>query len=168
LATNGIAAIIEFPGVLYRSGAEQKIRKYLIDHNFIDTIIQLPSNLFFGTSIATCIIVLKKSKSEAKTLFVDASKEFITKTNSNELSEENVNNILKLVFDKKDVEKKCMLVDNNEIKNNDYNLSVSRYVKIAEEKEEIDIQVLNKQIDEVVAKINRLRKEIDEVIKEIE
>jgi type I restriction enzyme M protein len=94
LSADGIAAIIEFPGVLYRSGAEQKIRKYLVDNNFIDTVIQLPSNLFFGTSIATCIIVLKKSKKTAQTLFVDASKEFVSETNSNKLSDENIKNIL--------------------------------------------------------------------------
>jgi type I restriction enzyme M protein len=94
LSADGIAAIIEFPGVLYRSGAEQKIRKYLVDNNFIDTVIQLPSNLFFGTSIVTCIIVLKKSKKTAQTLFVDASREFVSETNSNKLSDENIKNIL--------------------------------------------------------------------------
>lgn len=109
LSPKGTAAIVEFPGVLYRGGAEQKIRKYMIDNNFVDTVIQLPSDLFFGTSIATCILVLKKNKLDNNILFVDASNEFIRNTNKNKLSDENINNIINLLKDRKSVENKSYL-----------------------------------------------------------
>ena len=169
LATNGTAAIVCFPGIMYRGGAEQKIRKYLIDNNYIDCIIQLPDNLFFGTSIATCIMVLKKGKAENKTLFIDASKECVKVTNSNKLTEQNIDNILKVFTERKEkIDYVSRLVENSEIAQNEYNLSVSSYVEAEDTREVIDIKVLNKQIDEIVAKENTLRTEIDKIIREIE
>lgn len=168
LATNGTAAIVCFPGILYRGGAEQKIRKYLIDNNFIDCIIQLPDNLFFGTSIATCIMVLKKSKKDNSTLFIDASKECVKVTNNNKLSDENIENILKLFTDRVDKEYVAKLVPNKEIEENEYNLSVSTYVEKEDTREKIDIVELNKEIDEIVARENVLRDEIAKIIAEIE
>ena len=125
LSPKGTAAIVEFPGVLYRGGAEQKIRQYMIDNNFVDTVIQLPQDLFFGTSIATCILVLKKNKSDNNILFVDASEECVRNTNKNKLSEENINNIVNLLKDRKSVETKSYLATYDEIKDNDYNISVN-------------------------------------------
>lgn len=168
LATNGTAAIVCFPGILYRGGAEQKIRKYLIDNNFIDCIIQLPDNLFFGTSIATCIMVLKKSKKDNRTLFIDASKECVKVTNNNKLSDENIENILKLFTDRVDKEYVAKLVPNKEIEENEYNLSVSTYVEKEDTREKIDIVKLNKEIDEIVAREQVLRNEIARIIAEIE
>ena len=168
LATNGTASIVCFPGIFYRGGAEQKIRKYLVDNNFIDCIIQLPDNLFFGTSIATCIMVLKKSKKDNSILFIDASKEFVKVTNNNKLTDENIENIVKIFTDRKDIEYVAKLVPNTEIGENDYNLSVSTYVEKEDTREKIDIVELNKKIQEIVAKENTLRAEIDKIIKEIE
>lgn len=168
LATNGVASIVCFPGILYRGGAEQKIRKYLIDNNFIDCIIQLPDNLFFGTSIATCIMVLKKSKKDNSTLFIDASKECIKVTNNNKLSEENITNIVKIFENREDVEYTAKLVSNKEIEENNYNLSVSTYVEQEDTREKIDIDLLNKEIDEIVEKEQKLRDEIKKIISEIE
>ncbi len=145
LATNGTAAIVCFPGMLYRTGAERKIRKYLIDNNFIDCIIQLPSNLFFGTSIATCIMVLKKSKAENSTLFIDASNEFVKVTNSNKLKSKHINKILGSYTDRKDQQHFVRLVSNNEIQEEDYNLSVSTYIEHEDTTEKIDIVVLNQK-----------------------
>lgn len=168
LATNGTASIVCFPGILYRGGAEQKIRKYLIDNNFVDCIIQLPDKLFFGTSIATCIMVLKKSKKDNSTLFIDATKECVKVTNNNKLTDENIENIVKIFADRKDIDYVSKLVSNKEIGENDYNLSVSTYVEKEDTREKIDIDVLNKQIDEIVARENVLRKEIKKIIGEIE
>lgn len=169
LATNGTAAIVCFPGIMYRGGAEQKIRKYLIDNNYIDCIIQLPDNLFFGTSIATCIMVLKKGKAESKTLFIDASKECVKVTNSNKLTEENIENILKVFTERKEkIDYVSRLVNNDEIVQNEYNLSVSSYVEAEDTREVIDIKVLNAQIAEIVEKENKLRAEIDKIIAKIE
>ena len=168
LATNGVASIVCFPGILYRGGAEQKIRKYLIDNNFIDCIIQLPDNLFFGTSIATCIMVLKKSKKDNSTLFIDASKECIKVTNNNQLSEENITNIVNIFKNREDVEYTAKLVSNKEIEENSYNLSVSTYVEQEDTREKIDIDMLNKEIDEIVEKEQKLRDEIKKIISEIE
>ena len=152
LATNGTASIVCFPGIFYRSGAEQKIRRYLIDNNFVDCIIQLPDNLFFGTSIATCIMVLKKNKKDNNTLFIDATKECIKVTNNNQLTEQNINNIIKIFKNREDVEYIAKLVSNKEIAENDYNLSVSTYVEKEDTREKINIVELNKEIDEIVAK----------------
>ena len=168
LATNGVASIVCFPGILYRAGAEQKIRKYLIDNNFIDCIIQLPDNLFFGTGIATCIMVLKKSKKDNSTLFIDASKECIKVGNNNQLTEKNIEDILKVFENREDTEYSAKLVSNKEIEENDYNLSVSTYVEKEDTREEIDIVKLNKEIDEIVANEQVLRDEINKIISEIE
>ena len=168
LATNGTASIVCFPGILYRGGAEQKIRKYLIENNFVDCIIQLPDNLFFGTSIATCIMVLKKSKKDNSTLFIDASSEFVKVTNNNRLADENINNIVKIFTDRTDKEHISKLVSNEKIAENDYNLSVSTYVEKEDTREKIDIVELNKKIDEIVSKENILREEIKKIIQEIE
>ena len=168
LASNGTASIVCFPGILYRTGAEQKIRKYLIDNNFIDCIIQLPENLFFGTSIATCIMVLKKNKTDNSTLFIDASKEAVKVTNNNRLTNENIENILKIFENREDVKYVARLVSNKEIAENNYNLSVSTYVEKEDTREVIDIKELNKQIDEIVKRENILRDEISKIIAEIE
>ena len=168
LATNGTASIVCFPGILYRGGAEQKIRKYLVDNNFIDTIIQLPDNLFFGTSIATCIMVLKKSKKDNSTLFIDATNECVKVTNNNKLTNENIENILKVFTGREDKEHIARLVSNNEIAESDYNLSVSTYVEKEDTREKIDIVELNKEIEKIVAREQVLRDEINKIISEIE
>lgn len=168
LAPNGTAAIVCFPGVLYRGGAEQKIRQYLVDNNYIDCIIQLPDNLFYGTSIATCIMVLKKSKSDNNILFIDASKEFTKVTNSNKLTQDNIDNILNAFIDRKDIKHFSRLVPNSEIAENDYNLSVSNYVEQEDTKEKIDIVALNEELKRIVARSQTLREEIDKIISEIE
>lgn len=168
LAAKGTASIVCFPGILYRGGAEQKIRKYLIDNNFVDCIIQLPDNLFFGTSIATCIMVLKKSKNDNSTLFIDATKECVKVTNNNKLTDENINNIVEIFTKREDKEYVAKLVSNKEMEENDYNLSVSTYVEKEDTREKIDIVELNKEIEEIVAKENVLREEIKKIISEIE
>ncbi len=165
LATNGTAAIVCFPGILYRGSAEQKIRKYLIDNNFIDAIIQLPDNLFFGTSIATCIMVIKKSKSDNNVLFIDATKECEKVTNNNKLTDKNIEQILKYFTDRKDEKYICALVSNKTIGDEqNYNLSVSTYVEKEDTRVRVDIKELNKQIREIVARENVLRQEIDKII----
>ena len=166
--SNGIAAIVCFPGVMYRGGAEQKIRKYLIDNNYIECVIQLPDNLFFGTSIATCIMVLKKNKTENNTLFIDASKECVKVTNNNKLTEENIRNILTAYQERKDKAYYATVVSNDKIEDNDYNLSVSSYVEQEDTREKIDIKKLNAEIREIVAREEVLRAEIDKIIEEIE
>lgn len=164
LATNGTAAIVEFPGVLYRGGAEQKIRKYLIDNNYIDTVIQLPANLFFGVGIATCIIVLKKSKKDNATLFIDASGEFIHEGNKNKLSDANIARILEAFVARKDDAHFARLVENGKIAENYYNISVSSYVEQPDTREEVDIEALNLRIAEIVARQNVLRTAIDAIV----
>ncbi len=168
LATSGVAAIVCFPGIFYRGGAEQKIRKYLVENNFIDCIIQLPSNLFFGTSIATCIMVLKKSKTSNDVLFIDASAECVKVTNNNKLTDTNIENILRLFTERKDVEYTAKVVPNAAIGENDFNLSVSTYVEKQDTREKVDIKELNNQIAEIVAREQVLRDEIDKIIAEIE
>lgn len=168
LSTSGTAGIVEFPGVLYRGGAEQKIRKYLVDNNYIDTVIQLPPDLFFGTSIATCIIVLKKSKKENSILFIDASEEFVREGNKNKLSEENRKKILDTFKQRKDIQHFAKVVDNQDIGENDYNISVSSYVEQKDTREVIDIKELNKEIEEIVKRQNVLRESIDNIVREIE
>lgn len=168
LSTSGTAGIVEFPGVLYRGGAEQKIRKYLIDNNYIDTVIQLPPDLFFGTGIATCIIVLKKSKKENNILFIDASEEFVREGNKNKLSEENRKRILDTFKKREDIEYFSRVVDNKDIEENDYNISVSSYVERKDTREVIDIKELNKEIEEIVKRQNVLRESIDKIVREIE
>ena len=168
LATNGTAAIVCFPGIMYRGGAEKKIRQYLIDNNFIDCIIQLPSNLFYGTSIATCIMVLKKSKADNRTLFIDASAECIKITNNNKLTEENIRHIVDEFVSRADVDHFARCVPYEEVAQNEYNLSVSTYVQPEDTREVIDIVKLNAEIEQIVAREQVLREEIDKIIGEIE
>lgn len=168
LASNGTAAIVCFSGIMYRGGAEQKIRKYLIDNNFIDCIIQLPSNLFFGTSIATCIMVLKKGKADNKTLFIDASNECIKVTNNNKLTPDNIDKIVSTFADRAEEKHFSHLASYEEIEGNDYNLSVSTYVEAEDTREKIDIVKLNAEIEEIVAREQVLRDEIAKIIAEIE
>jgi type I restriction enzyme M protein len=168
LSTSGTAAIVEFPGVLYRSGAEQKIRKYLIDNNYIDTVIQLPPDLFFGTTIATCVIVLKKSKKDNATLFIDASAEFVRVGNKNKLSESNRKKILSAFITRKDEPYFAKLVSNSDIGENDYNIAVSSYVEQENTTVEVDILKLNAHIAEIVIKQNHLRTAIDEIVADLE
>ena len=168
LSSNGRAAIVCFPGIFYRKGAERTIRKYLIDNNFIDCVIQLPENLFFGTSIATCVLVMAKNKTENKVLFIDASKEFKKETNNNILEEKNISAIVEEFRNRTDKEYFSRYVDRTEIEENDYNLSVSTYVEKEDTREVIDIKVLNKEIEETVKKIDELRSSINEIVKELE
>ena len=168
LATNGTAAIVCFPGIMYRGGAEKKIRQYLIDNNFIDCIIQLPSNLFFGTSIATCIMVLKRSKADNRTLFIDASNECIKVTNNNKLTEDNIARIVEEFVSRTDVEHFARCVPYEEIAGQDYNLSVNTYVEPEDTREVIDIVKLNAEIEEIVAREQILRDAIAKIIAEIE
>lgn len=168
LATNGTAAIVCFPGIMYRGGAERKIRQYLIDNNFIDCIIQLPSNLFYGTSIATCIMVLKKNKGDNDTLFIDASKEFVKVTNNNKLTEENITKIVDAFVKRQSTRYFCRMVPNEEIAKQEYNLSVSTYVEQEDTREVINITELNAEIKRIVAREQVLREEIDKIIAEIE
>ena len=168
LASNGTAAIVCFPGILYRGGAEKKIRQYLIDNNFIDCIIQLPSNLFFGTSIATCIMVLKKNKADSKTLFIDASGECIKVTNNNRLTPENIERIVDTFTGRAEVTHFSHLAAYEEIREQEYNLSVSTYVEQEDTREVIDITALNAEIEKIVAREQVLREEIDKIIREIE
>jgi len=169
-------AIVEFPGVLYRSGAEQKIRKYLIDNNYIDCVIQLPENLFFGVTIATCIIVLKKSKTDNATLFIDASKEFVKAGNKSKLSTENIEKILNAYVNRHcglapqspEYKHFACLVPNAKIAENDYNVAVSSYVEQEDTREVINITELNARIAETVKRQNELRKAIDEIVNDLE
>ena len=168
LAPNGTAAIVCFPGIMYRGGAEKKIRQYLVDNNYVDCIIQLPSNLFYGTSIATCIMVLKRAKADNKVLFIDASREFVKVTNNNRLTAENTEKILSAFGNREEIQYFSHLAEYKEITENDYNLSVSTYVEQEDTREVIDISVLNAKISEIVAKEQVLREEIDKIIAEIE
>lgn len=167
LAPNGTAAIVCFPGIMYRGGAEQKIRQYLVDNNFVDTIIQLPDNLFFGTSIATCIMVLKKGKKRNDVLFIDASKECVKVTNNNKLTDENIAAVLKLFAERKDAAHRAALIHHDDIAANDYNLSVSTYVEQEDTREKVDIKKLNAELAEIVERESALRKAIDKIIQEI-
>lgn len=168
LSTEGTAAIVEFPGVLYRGGAEQKIRQYLIDNNYVDCVIQLPANLFFGVTIATCIIVLKKSKKDNAVLFIDAGNEFIHSGNKNKLTDENIEKIMDAYIKREDSEHFSKLVKNENIGENDYNLSVSSYVEQKDTKEKIDIADLNQKIKEIVNKQQALRIRIDAIVADLE
>ena len=168
LASNGTAAIVCFPGIMYRGGAEQKIRKYLVDNNFIDCIIQLPSNLFFGTSIATCIMVLKKGKTDNKVLFIDASSECVKVTNNNKVTPYNINIIVYTFEQRAEEAHFSHLAEYSEVQENDYNLSVSTYVEAKDTREKIDIVKLNAKIAQIVARENELRAAIDQIVAEIE
>ena len=168
LSAKGRAAIVCFPGIFYRGGAEQKIRKYLVDNNFVETVISLAPNLFYGTSIAVNIMVLSKHKADTKTQFIDASEFFKKETNNNVLTEEHIEEIIKMFSEKKDIKHVTKSIDNDKITENDYNLSVSSYVEAKDTREIIDINELNKEIKATVGKIDKLRAEIDEIIEVIE
>jgi type I restriction enzyme M protein len=170
LSGKGRAAIVCFPGIFYRGGAEQKIRKYLVDNNFVESVISLAPNLFFGTSIAVNILVLSKHKTESNTQFIDASGEdfFKKATNNNVLLDEHIEKIMQIFDSKEDVEYAAKTIDNSKIAENDYNLSVSSYVEAKDNREVINIVELNTEISKTVAKIERLRADIDSIIKEIE
>jgi type I restriction enzyme M protein len=168
LDVGGTAAIVEFPGVLYRGGAEQKIRKYLIDNNYVDTVIQLPADLFFGTTIATCILVLKKSKKDPSVLFIDASAEFVRTGNKNKLAEANRQKILDAFVAREDVEYFAALVSNEDLAANGYNISVSSYVQAEDTREVVDIRGLNAEIARIVARQTELRTSIDAIVADLE
>lgn len=170
LSSKGRAAIVCFPGIFYRGGAEQKIRKYLVDNNFVETIISLAPNLFYGTPIAVTILVLSKHKTDNKTQFIDASGEDFFKkvTNNNVLNDKHIEKIMDIFDNKEDVEYVAKTIDNSKIAENDYNLSVSSYVEAKDNREKVDIKQLNTEISKTVGKINALRTSIDEIIKEIE
>lgn len=170
LSSRGRAAIVCFPGIFYRGGAEQKIRKYLVDNNFIETIISVAPNLFYGTSIAVTLLVLSKKKTENKIQFIDASGEDFFKkvTNNNMLEDSHIEKIMKIFDSKEDVEHVAISIENSKITENDYNLSVSSYIVAKDTREKVDINILNEEITQTVHKINKLRNDIDTIIKEIE
>lgn len=168
LATDGTAAIVSFPGVMYRGGAEQKIRKYLVDNNYIDAVIQLPSDLFFGTSIATCILVLKKSKKNTNILFIDATEECLRDSAKNKLSSQNIKRILDTYTNRSTVEHFSSLAAHNDIKEKDYNISVGSYVEPKDDREEINITELNSRIEKIVEEQNNLRSQIDVIVSDLE
>lgn len=168
LAVNGTAAIVEFPGVLYRGGAEQKIRKYLIDNNYVDAVIQLPADLFFGTTIATCIIVLKKSKNDNAVLFINASDLAKRVGNKNKLLDEHQDAILEAFTSREDANHFTKLISNTDIAANDYNIAVSSYVEQEDTREVVDIVALNAEIARIVACQSELRTSIDEIVADIE
>ena len=167
LSAKGRAAIVCFPGIFYRGGAEAKIRQYLVDNNYVETIITLAPNLFFGTSIAVNILVLSKSKHDNQTQFIDASDIFKKETNNNILTDEHINQILTLFANKTDVPHQVVMVDYDTIKASDYNLAVSSYVEAKDTREVIDIDVLNDEIKSTVTKIDELRGQIDEIVERI-
>lgn len=168
LAVNGTAAIVEFPGVFYRGGTEKKIRKYLVDNNYVDAVIQLPSDLFFGTQIATCILVLKKSKTDNTVVFIDASKEFSRVGNKNKLQRDNQNRILEALKNRQETEYFSSIATIDQIADKDYLMSVSSFVETEDTREVVDIQNLNTKISEVVARQAELRKSIDLIVAELE
>lgn len=170
LSSRGRAVIVCFPGIFYRGGAEQKIRKFLIDNNYIETVIALAPNLFFGTSIAVNILVLSKHKTDTKTQFIDASGEefFKKEINNNVLSEVHIDTIEKIFIEKEDIDYVCKMVDSEEIAEKDYNLSVANYVEPRDMREIINIEKLNAEIKETVCEISRLRNELEKVVSEIE
>ena len=168
LASDGAAAIVCFPGIMYRSGAEQKIRKYLVDNNFVDAVIQLPANLFLNVTISVDIMILRKNKKDNRVLFVDASEECVKVTKNNRLSKENIDNIVGAVANRTEKEHFSKLATYDEVAGNDYNLSISTYVEAKDTREKVDIQKLNAEIKEIVAREAVLREEIDKIIADIE
>lgn len=168
LAVDGTAAIVEFPGVLYRGGAEKKIRKYLVENNYVDAVIQLPPDLFFGTTIGTCIMVLKKSKPSNDVLFIDASAEFMRSGNKNRITEDNRQKILDSFTSREDVDHFAHMVSNEQIADNDYNLAVSSYVEQEDTREVVDITELNARIEQIVASQSALRTKVDAIVADLE
>ena len=167
LAVNGTAAIVEFPGVLYRSGAEQKIRKYLVDNNYIDAVIQLPPDLFFGTTIATCIVVLKKSKKDNKILFIDASTEYSHVGNKNKLLPKHQQKILDTYVAREDVPHFARLVSSSDIADNGYIIAVTSFVEPEETGEAVDIVALNAEVGAIVARQSKLRDQIGTLVADL-
>ena len=168
LSERGTAAIVEFPGVLYRGGDEKKIRQYLVSHNYVDCVIQLPANLFFGVGIATCIIVLKKSaKTDSSVLFIDASKLFQKNGNKNILLPEHQDKIMQLFENRKDEDYLAKLVKNDDILANDCNLSVSSYVEQEDTREVINISEVNAELSKLIVEGNELNQKIEAIIKEM-
>ncbi len=168
LAEDGCAAIVCFPGIFYRGGAEQKIRKYLVENNFVDALIDLPPNLFFGTPIATTILVLRKNKkNDTSVLFIDAKEMFVKDGNKNKLTDENIEAIFKLYTDRKEVKHVTRLVPCEKIVAENYNLSVSTYVEPKDNRPKIDIKAVNAQIAEIVARVDNLRASVAETVKEL-
>ena len=168
LSSNGTAAIVCFPGILSRKNAEKKIRKFLVDNNYVDTIIQLPNDLFFGNTISTAIMVLRKNKTENKIQFIDASKDFVRINTKNKLTDENIERILEAVRYRNDEDYFSRYVDINEVAEKDYNLSVNTYVAIENIEEKINIKELNKEIKEIVKRVDSLRKSINEIMLDLE
>ena len=168
LASDGAAAIVCFPGIMYRSGAEQKIRKYLVDNNFVDAVIQLPANLFLNVTISVDIMILRKNKKDNRILFVDASEECVKVTKNNRLSKENIDNIVGAVANRTEKEHFSKLATYAEVAESDYNLSISTYVEAQDTREKVDIQKLNAEIKGIVAREAVLREEIDKIIADIE
>jgi type I restriction enzyme M protein len=168
LSESGTAAIVEFPGVLYRGGKEQSIRKWLVENNYVDTIIQLPSNLFFGVGIATCIIVLRKSaRPDNSILFIDASKDFVKHGNKNRLASDNQDHIFSIFSERKEEQYFSRLVTIDEVLKNEANLSVSSYVEQEDTREVIDIDQVNANLRNLIAEGNTLNARIEEIINEL-
>jgi len=167
LATNGTAAIVEFPGVMYRGGAEQKIRQYLVDNNYVDCVIQLPPDLFFGTGIQTCILVLKKSRKGSDVLFINAEREFARFGNKNKLRPEDIQKVLENYTNRKSIEYFSRMVTHDEIKKNKYLLSVTSYVKAEDTREKVDIDELELYIANIVKKQSKLRNSIEVIVSEL-
>ncbi len=168
LATSGTAAIVSFPGVMYRGGAEQKIRKYLVENNYVDAVIQLPADLFFGTTIATCILVMKKSKPDSRVLFINATKEFVRGSAKNKLGEAHIQKILNCYSSRATEEYFSRLVDHQEIADKDYNISVGTYVAPEDTREVINITELNAEIETIVTRQTELRTQIDAIVADLE
>jgi type I restriction enzyme M protein len=170
LSSKGRAALVCFPGLFYRGGAEQKIRKYLVDNNYVETIIALAPNLFYGTSIAVTILVLSKSKKENRTQFIDASGEDFFKkvTNNNEMTDAHIVKVMGMFDTKVEVAHVAATINNTKIAENDYDLSVNSYVEPIDNREKINIEMLNKGLATAVKKVEELRADIDSIVNEIE
>jgi type I restriction enzyme M protein len=168
LSVDGTAAIVEFPGAMYRGGAEQKIRKYLVENNYVDAVIQLPDNMFYGATIATCILVLKKSKSNNKTMFIDASQEFTKIGKFKVMQEAHRVKVLEAFSSRTSVDYFAHLVDNSKVAENDYNLSVSTYVAKEDTREVINITELNAEIEGIVSRQSDLRVSIEAIVRDLE
>ncbi|MFT1608742.1 type I restriction-modification system subunit M, partial [Enterobacter hormaechei] len=168
LSAKGRAAIVCFPGIFYRSGAEQKIRKYLVDNNYVETVISLASNLFFGTTIAVNILVLSKHKADTSVQFIDASRLFKKETNNNILTDDHIGQIMQAFSSKADTDHLAKTVPYEAVAGNDYNLSTSSYIEAMDTRETVDITELNTELKIAVSKIDQLRRDIDAIVAEIE
>lgn len=168
LSNEGTAAFVCFPGIMYRGGAEQKIRKYLVDNNYVDAVIQMPANLFYGVGIQVDLLIIKRSKQNNQIAFIDGAQEFIKVGNKNKLTEDNIQTIYKWFMDRKDVNHRVTVVDNDKVAEEDYNLSVSTYVEQEDTREKIDIKAVNAKLKDIVAKEDKLRKKIDAIVADLE